>query len=525
MARSRLMGKVRRILRDEPGMDRATLSRRDLLVSGIAAGAMTLAGLARAQARAGSPRVATPRAGAPRIGIVGAGIAGLTAALTLADRGLSAPIYEASDRIGGRMHSNRGFWREGQTSEWCGEFIDTRHHTIRGLARRFGLTLVDVNAADPPGSVDTNFFERAYYTGAELRRDLRKLGPILREQLKRIGAVVKYDEYTPAGYALDHMSAREWIERYVPGGNASRLGEYLDVAIRTENGLDTTVQSSLNFVFGGSSDERFHIAGGNQQLPEAIATALGPDSIHRGWRLVRVSVADDRAVTLGFEAAEGAREIVFDHVILALPFSVLRHVDLRTAGFDSLKTTAIDRLGYGTNSKLSVQFDTRYWNGRGAWPGVGDGFIDTDLPFAQTWDSSRAERGDDGLLTDYTGGTRGASFDPDGPYTSSAGSTKTARYAEAFVSQLNVVWPGVASHYHGLATLSYPAGDPNLLGSYSSYRVGQYTEFAGYEPVPQGRVHFAGEHTSYNYQGFMEGGAESGVRAASEVLRAAGATA
>lgn len=520
------MGRIRRIMRQESiaGDDRRSLlSRRELLRAGVAAGGLMLAGLARGQAATRSPRTVTQRRGAgPRIGIVGAGIAGLTAALTLADRGLAAHVYEATDRVGGRMHSNRGFWRQGQTSEWCGEFIDTRHHTIRGLARRFDLGLVDVNAADPPGSLDTNFFEDAYYTGADLRRDLRRIGPILREQLKQIGPVVKYDEYTATGYALDHMSAHEWIERFVPGGVGSRLGEYLNVAVRTENGLDTTVQSSLNFVFGGSSDERFHIAGGNQQLPDAIATALTPGTIHRGWRLVRVSAADDNAVTLGFDGPEGAQEIVFDYVILALPFSVLRGMDLRTAGFDRRKLAAVDRLGYGTNSKLSAQFDTRYWNRRGAWPGVGDGFIDADLPFAQTWDSSRAELGEDGLLTDYTGGTRGASFEPGGPYTTSLGSAKTARYAQAFVAQLDEVWPGVASHYLGLATLSYPTGDPNLLGSYSSYKIGQYTEFAGYEPVPQGRAHFAGEHTSYNYQGFMEGGAESGIRAAREVLRAAG---
>jgi monoamine oxidase len=78
----------------------------------------------------------------------------------------------------------------------------------------------------------------------------------------------------------------------------------------------------------------------------------------------------------------------------------------------------------------------------------------------------------------------------------------------------------VSAHYNGLATLSYPTGDPNLLGSYSAYEVGQYTAFAGYEGVPQGRIHFAGEHTSYTFQGYMEGGAESGVRAANEIITA-----
>ena len=122
------------------------------------------------------------------------------------------------------------------------------------------------------------------------------------------------------------------------------------------------------------------------------------------------------------------------------------------------------------------------------------------------------------MLTNYTGGTPGASFRPQGPYTTSRGSGRTAGYAQQFLDQLEIVWPGVGNHYTGLATLSYPTGDPNLLGSYSTYIVGQYTQFGNYEKAPQGRVFFAGEHTSYNFQGFMEGGAQSGQRAAGEVL-------
>src|SRR5713226_9321943 len=65
-----------------------------------------------------------------QIAIVGAGIAGLNAALTLQDAGLSCTIYEASNRIGGRMHSDAMTWADGMVSEWCGEFIDADHGTI-----------------------------------------------------------------------------------------------------------------------------------------------------------------------------------------------------------------------------------------------------------------------------------------------------------------------------------------------------------------------------------------------------------
>ncbi|MBV8756326.1 MAG: FAD-dependent oxidoreductase [Deltaproteobacteria bacterium] len=125
--------------REATGFDR----RKFLVGAGAAAGVMMMPKRARA-------------AGGPSIAIVGGGIAGLSAALQLADAGLAATVYEANtSRVGGRMHSNVGYFNEGQTSEWCGELIDTNHQTIRSLAKRFNLNVVDVKAAEPNGSEDT----------------------------------------------------------------------------------------------------------------------------------------------------------------------------------------------------------------------------------------------------------------------------------------------------------------------------------------------------------------------------------
>src|SRR5205823_5238470 len=104
------------------------LSRREFLVAGAAAGAAltTLGTLRPSAARAAST---------PRIAIIGAGIAGLNAALVLSDNGLLSTVYEASDRIGGRMHSDASTWASGQTREWCGELIDQGHKTVLSLAQ------------------------------------------------------------------------------------------------------------------------------------------------------------------------------------------------------------------------------------------------------------------------------------------------------------------------------------------------------------------------------------------------------
>jgi monoamine oxidase len=514
MSRNQATRRIWRTLKRHVGEARSEqvlLTRRQMLkISAVASGGLFLKPRSLFAQR-------STTGGTPRVGIVGAGIAGLTAALTLQDAGIPSTIFESSNRLGGRMHSNHTFWKDNQTSEWCGEFIDSDHRVIRGLARRFALKLEDVVAAEPSDSVDTNYFKGGYYTDADFARDFKKIAPILAEQNRRIGNTVLYNQYNAAGYHFDHLSLYDWIETYVPGGHGSRLGQYLDIAYVTEDGLDSGQQSSLNLIFPLDSDERYHIKNGNQQLPNRISQTLTPGTIQRGWRMTAIADSDP-TVTLTLDTPSGTQSAEFDYVILALPFSVLRHLDYQDANFDALKQIAIAQLGYGTNSKLILQFNQRYWNGRGSWPGIGDGFIETDLPFQSTWDSSRAEPGLDGLLTDYTGGKNGAAYRPSGPYTTSQSSPLTANYAEEFLAQLEIVWPGVSVHYEGRAALSYPTGDPNLRGSYSTYKVGQYTQFAGYEPVPQGRIYFAGEHCSYNFQGYMEGGAETGQSAAKAIL-------
>jgi monoamine oxidase len=88
----------------------------------------------------------------------------------------------------------------------------------------------------------------------------------------------------------------------------------------------------------------------------------------------------DSTITVTFSTSGGTKQESFDHVIVTLPFSVLRTLDYSDAGFNKLKQTAIVQLGYGTNSKLQLQFDTRYWNGKGPWPGISTGTIYTESP-------------------------------------------------------------------------------------------------------------------------------------------------
>ena len=529
-----LLGLARRAALSEPQRLRggeARVSRRTLLAG---AGATAALGALAAERAPRARAQATPTAGAPRIGIVGAGIAGLNAALTLHDAGHAVTVFEAADRVGGRMHSNTRTWADGQTSEWCAELIDTGHTTMRALVARFALPLTDLLEAMEDGAEDTYYFLGRYYPEDAASRAFQPVFRTLREQQASIGPVTRYDSFTPAGYRFDHTSVAQWIEDYVPGGLGSPLGRLLDVAYVTENGRDTAEQSALALIdqlgdqldpekpsIFGASDERYHIDGGNQRLPEAIADyltiTLPHCDVRTGWRMMGIAQAID-GVTLSFATAGGLRQEVFDRVVLAIPFSVVRTLDSVLAGFDDLKRTAIAELTYGTNAKLQLQFDRRYWRGRGAWPGLGNGFVFSDVGFQDGWEVTRGQRGESGIINLFTGGLVGAGFLPDGPYTVAAESEPTRAYAEQFLTLLEQVWPGISPHYTGIATLSYPTGDPNLLGSYPIYTIGQLTSFGGYEAVPQGNVYFAGDHCSLGFTGFMEGAARAGERAAREIL-------
>ena len=226
----------------------------------------------------------------------------------------------------------------------------------------------------------------------------------------------------------------------------------------------------------------------------------------------------DASLTLTFATADGSSQVQCDRAILTLPFSTLRKVDYRRAGFDPLKQAAIEQLGYGTISKLFLQFDMPYWYENGPWPHSHSGFIITDLDIQTLWDASIGQAGPSALLVDYTSGRRGAAYAPPKAYSTAADSATIQGYAQNCLQQLERVFPGISAHYTGRAALSYPTGDPNLRGSYSCWCVGQYTLFGGYEGIRQGPIHFAGEHCSIMAQGFMEGGAREGVRAAREIL-------
>jgi monoamine oxidase len=310
------------------------------------------------------------------------------------------------------------------------------------------------------------------------------------------------------------MSLYQWIESYVPGGHGSSLGRLLDVAYNIEYGAESTVQAALNMLYllgyvgpgqfrtFGKSNEKYHVQGGNDQIPTILAQRLA-SQITTATPLTAIKLASDGTYTLTFGNGSGSFTRIADHVILALPFSILRSVNFAKAGFNQVKTWSINELGMGTNAKVHLQFKSRFWRDQGC---TGETYSDTG--YQNTWEVSRAQTGGSGLLVWYTGGNPGVAVGSGTPQTQAA----------TFLSQLEPVLPGAKSQWNGKVTRDYWTGYQWTKGSYSYWKVGQYTRFSGAEKEVSGNCHFAGEHTSQDFQGYLQGGVESGERAASEVL-------
>jgi monoamine oxidase len=319
------------------------------------------------------------------------------------------------------------------------------------------------------------------------------------------------------------MTVYDWITNYVPGGHGSQLGTLLNAAYNEEYGAETTGQSALNLIYllgykagpgtwsiYGASDERYHIAGGNSNLPVAIANALPAGNVHLGSAMTAIALNSDGSISISFGKG---KTITADQVILCMSFAVLRTLNYSKAGFDALKQTAITQLGSGHNAKLSLQFNSRPWNAAGS-----TGSLYSDQSFQSAWDVTRGQSGTAGMLVNYPGANVAQSMGQSSPYSTTATNRKVTTFANQFLSQIEPIFPGITAQWNGKAMLSTPVTDPNLLCSYSYWKPGQYTGFSGYERMRQGNIHFAGEHCSTSFQGFMEGGASEGVRAANEIL-------
>ena len=489
------------------------LNRRELLkAGGVAAGALAIGGPLAACGSSTSPR-------RERVAIVGAGLAGLACAYRLQELGIDAAVYEARpDRVGGRCYTARDF-AEGQVGEYGGEFIDTDHRRLRKLVPELGLELEDRDAAT---RAQRGRLHGRRLFGGELLTVEEVYGdyPEFKRNLHRTGAETGYfRNYGYSGKAaarFDRRTALSYLEEAVPGGADTPLGLALQGYLSSEFGLDPSdlAATSVLYLLEGNaadkdgSDERFHVAGGNDQITTRLADELADGRLTMGAPLEALAELGDGGYSL--QVGGGVGEVRAERVVLALPFSTLRDVELDDAGLSERKLEAIRELGMGTNSKVILQFDRR--------PGFYDrwnGALASDHPLQYTWDSTLTQKGSAGIVTVYLGGADGAQLEAPEPL-----GTAPEAVVQEMLGVLDEAAPGIGEGFDGRAFVANWAEDPWAKGSYAAFLPGQTTRFGRVAKQSEGGIHFAGEHTSTAYQGFLEGAVESGERAAKEVKAA-----
>jgi monoamine oxidase len=531
----------------EEKSERRRMSRRELLggLLGTAAVAATGA-VSRPFGAFAAPKKG---GGAPRIAIIGGGMAGLACADNLRAAGLSATIYEANTRLGGRVSSTHLF--PGQVAEKGGELIDNLHKTMLGYANEFDLAVEDVGKA--PGH-ELFWVGGQLYSEAEVMDEWRVLVGRARPDLKKLGAPTFY-AHNDHEVELDYTDLASWLQKVASDLPVVRT--VIDIAYNIEYGLETHEQSCLNLLtfihfdrrskftpFGVFSDERYHIVGGNDLIAKRIAERLPGPIVYGAWlkKLARTATGEYH---LWFQG--DLVPTVADAVVLTVPFSVLQATGTNSVelddslGLSADKKRAIAELRYGANAKTMIGFEGRPW-----WDLHGcNGVVYSDLPNMQnTWETSWTTAGATSVLTDYSGGDRAKALqlqqNPDGTFGGAIGcgschngpggfldiqGTTLPNQAEAFLDDLDLTLPGVKSRATRIGgELLVERGhwlvQKYSKGSYTCPQPGYFTTIAGLEGEPAGNLKFAGEHADsfYSWQGFMEGAALSGLAAATSIL-------
>jgi monoamine oxidase len=496
-----------------------TLSRRDLLAAGAATGAAIWAPdgtSSRAMARLPRARAARDA----RVVIVGAGLAGIAAAYRLHRVGVHAEVYEARERIGGRCWTARGF-ADGQSGEHGGEFIDTRHVHIRQFAQELRLELDDLFKARA-GSYSPNWIDGSNLRPSGIHEPMRRVAAAVAREARRIGvlrangrvttAPISYGTATRGAARLDQISMAEFLERHVPGVLESAVGRWLDETMASWYGMNLAELSAVNWIDyfvvpSPGADERWRVRGGNDQIVHRAADALVHGAIRVGAPLSAIHRSAGGGYRLSFEGRSGS--VSADIVILTLPFTTLREVDLSRAGFSPHKLAAIRDLAMGSDSKILLQYDRRPY-AMHDWSAV----MTSASPDFDTWESSAAQPGTAALITVYAGGRTGRGWRAAQPHAPAHPALR-----DAVLARIEQAVPGSRMHFNGHAWADLWPHDRWTRGSYAAFGVGQYTRFWGGTAQPEGDVHFAGEATSTHSQGFLNGGVESGYRAAIEVMR------
>ena len=489
-----------------------TLDRREFLKFSASAGAALYG--APLDLRTGSPKPMERKGAAKRVIVVGAGLAGLSAAYELTQAGHDVTVLEAQMRPGGRVLTLREPFSDGLYAEAGAARIPDNHDLTLKYVRQFGLTLDPFYPSELASVVSFRGrrftvepgepFDLVSHYPFDLTAAEKQLGgqglwnkyldPVVKEMGDRCAAdwppesAEKYDWMTSEEFLQSRGASPGAIEAMMPwrepeerrGGSALLRAECASPGVPAK-GL-------------------YKIRGGTDLLPRAFAARLA-NRIHYGAPVVRIE-HDPQGVRVIFSRPGAPQVLVADRLICAIPFSVLRHVEV-SPPFTPEKQRAVDELPYASAVRIYLQVKERYWAKEGL-----NGFARSDA-LGEVWHPTFDQPGPRGILLSFLTGRIRA-----GRVTEM---TESERIDFA-VEQMDKIYPGLSNHVEGGTSKAWDE-DPWARGCFSYLKPGQVIALVPHLARSEGRIHFAGDHTTRR-SGWMQGALESGNRAAREINEA-----
>jgi monoamine oxidase len=484
------------------------MNRREFLQQSALATAVSLSSL---RVRAFSQNKLERKGPARKVIIVGAGLAGLSAAYELSRAGHDVTVLEAQARAGGRVFTLRAPFSDNLYAEAGAMYIPDTHDLTLHYVKEFNLNL------DPRITPDLSYVnyvrgKRIVLSGSARIEPLFNLTP--EEQQLGTGGLWQKCEpesiYQELGNPADPNWSVEAVKKY-------DQMSYLDLLRR--GGASEEAVSLMTFGWGDlwgeglasvsaltilrdslhqrNAEKAFKIRGGNDLRPKAFAERLA-ENIRYGSPAVKIE-HDARNVRVTFLQAGTHQSIEADRLVIAIPFSVLRRIEV-SPRFSPEKQRAVNELPYFSAARVSLQSRKRFWVAAGL-----NGFGRTDLPIANLFDMTSNQTGQRGILQSYLGGARARQV----------AALKESDRISFVLEQAEKVFPGIREHFEVGVSKCWDE-DEWARGASSWYRPGQMSQLWPHIARPEGRVHFAGDHTSAWIR-WMQGALHSGNRVAREV--------
>lgn len=468
-----------------------SLSRRDLLMLGSAAGAGLLSARKSVLARTIVP------SSMPRVIVIGAGLAGLACAFELASVGYDVRVFEARRRVGGRVLSLNNLI-PGKNVEGGGELLGSNHPHVLAYAAKFRLEFLDINEEDGSSPMILDGRRLTDQEVEEIESECESAYTAMTEDARLVNAAEPWT--TADAKSLDQRSTAAWIASLELSELAQKL---ITQQLTVENGVATQLQSylgNLAQVKGGGLErywtdtELYRMKGGNQQFALRLASELGDQRLRLDCP-IRQIVAN-KTVVVAIDAAGDHHEA--DDLVLATPPSTWSKIKF----FPELPKTLLPQMG--ANVKFLSVIKEPFWRMLRCSP---DATTDGDI--GQTWHGTDAQSEDGPLaLVAFSGG----------PAAETIHRRAVADRQPAYTKAFEALLPGYAENFIKGQMMDWIA-DPWTRAGYSFPAPGQVTTVGPILHTGLERLHFAGEHCCYQFVGYMEGALHSGASLAKRIAQ------